>query len=57
MTIHKSQGSEWDTVIFSVVDDSPAGSGKRGAFFTNSLNHKFNSLNLINTVVSRAKKG
>ncbi|GGD34350.1 DNA helicase [Malaciobacter pacificus] len=56
MTIHKSQGSEWDTVIFSVVDDSPAGSGKRGAFFTNSLNHKFNSLNLINTVVSRAKK-
>ena len=56
MTIHKSQGSEWDTVIFSVVDDAPAGSGKRGAFFTNSLNHKFNSLNLINTVVSRAKK-
>ena len=56
MTIHKSQGSEWDTVIFSVVDDSSPGSGKRGAFFTDSLNHKFNSLNLINTVVSRAKK-
>ena len=25
-------------------------------FFTNSLNHNFKSLNLINTVLSRAKK-
>ena len=54
MTIHKSQGSEWDNVIFSVVDDSNF--GKRKMFFTNSLNHNFKSLNLINTVVSRAKK-
>lgn len=53
MTIHKSQGSEWDNVIFSVVDDSNF--GKRKMFFTNSLNHNFKSLNLINTVVSRAK--
>ena len=54
MTIHKSQGSEWDNVIFSVVDDSNF--GKRKMFFTNSLNHNFKSLNLINTVVSRTKK-
>ena len=54
MTIHKSQGSEWDNVIFSVVDDSNF--GKRKMFFTNSLNHNFKSLNLINTDVSRAKK-
>lgn len=54
MTIHKSQGSEWNTVIFSVVDDSY--SGKRKMFFTNSLNESFKSLNLINTVVSRTKK-
>ena len=54
ITVHKSQGSEWDNVIFSVVDDSNF--GKRKMFFTNSLNHNFKSLNLINTVVSRAKK-
>jgi hypothetical protein len=54
MTIHKSQGSEWDNVIFSVVDDSHF--GKRKMFFTNSLNDNFKSLNLINTVVSRTKK-
>ena len=54
MTIHKSQGSEWNTVIFSVVDDSLF--GKRKMFFTDSLNENFKSLNLINTVVSRTKK-
>jgi hypothetical protein len=54
MTIHKSQGSEWNTVIFSVVDDSYF--GKRKMFFTNSLNENFKSLNLINTVVSRTKR-
>ncbi|WP_368029601.1 AAA domain-containing protein [Arcobacter sp. s6] len=54
MTIHKSQGSEWDNVIFSVVDDSNF--GKRKMFFTNTLNDNFKSLNLINTVVSRTKK-
>ena len=54
MTIHKSQGSEYSTVIFSVVDDSYF--GKRKMFFTDSLNENFRSLNLINTVVSRAKK-
>ena len=54
MTIHKSQGNEYNTVIFSVVDDSYA--GKRKMFFTDSLNENFKSLNLINTVVSRSKK-
>lgn len=54
MTIHKSQGSEWDNVIFSVVDDS--NSGKRKMFFTDTLNENFKGLNLINTVVSRTKK-
>lgn len=54
MTIHKSQGSEWDNVIFSVVDDS--NSGKRRMFFTNTFNENFKGLNLINTVVSRTKK-
>jgi hypothetical protein len=53
-TIHKSQGSEWDTIIFSVVDDCT--SGKRGMFFTDSQKKKFHSLNLLNTVVSRATK-
>ncbi|MDY3205167.1 MAG: AAA domain-containing protein [Arcobacter sp.] len=54
MTIHKSQGSEWDNVIFSVVDDS--NSGKRKMFFTDTLNENFKGLNLINTVVSRTKR-
>ncbi|MGE3298945.1 MAG: AAA domain-containing protein, partial [Arcobacter sp.] len=54
MTIHKSQGSEWDNVIFSVVDDSNG--GKRKMFFTDTLNENFKGLNLINTVVSRTKR-
>lgn len=53
-TVHKSQGSEYETVIFSVVDDAPF--GKRGMFFTDSNSPKSNGLNLINTVVSRTKK-
>lgn len=54
MTVHQSQGNEWDTVIFSIVDD--AQSGKRGYYFTNSLSLETQGSNLINTVVSRAKK-
>jgi superfamily I DNA and/or RNA helicase len=53
LTVHKSQGSEYNTVIFSIVDDSVW--GKRGIFFTDSNNKKSNGLNLINTVVSRVK--
>lgn len=54
MTIHKSQGNEWNTVIFSVVDD--AYTGKRAMFFTDTLNEKYSSANLINTLVSRSVK-
>lgn len=41
LTIHGSQGREWDTVFLSVVSASPT---------------RFLSLRLINTAISRAKK-
>lgn len=47
LTVHRSQGQEWDTVIFSVTDTSDM-------FFTNSrlpVGRK-----IINTAVSRAKR-
>ncbi|MFI3227296.1 MAG: AAA domain-containing protein [Clostridia bacterium] len=47
MTVHKSQGREWDTVILSVVD-------KTNPYFTNSQN--FNGLRVLNTAISRARK-
>ena len=47
LTVHASQGREWDTVILSVADPS-------AGWFTNSkLMH---ALQLLNTAVSRAKK-
>lgn len=49
MTIHKSQGREWDTVIVSVTDSDPYGGG-----FMDT--RKLSNLKLINTAVSRAKK-
>ena len=45
MTIHASQGREWDTVLFSVSDTYDM-------FFTNSMIFP----RLLNTAVSRAKK-
>ena len=45
MTIHASQGREWDTVLFSVSDT-------HDMFFTNSLIFP----RLLNTAVSRAKR-
>ena len=45
MTIHASQGREWDTVLFSVSDTYDM-------FFTNSLIFP----RLLNTAVSRAKR-
>jgi len=45
ITIHKSQGQEWDTVIISISD-------KESMYFTDSS--KFPEL--LNTAVSRAKK-
>ncbi|MBL7845773.1 MAG: ATP-binding domain-containing protein [Cyclobacteriaceae bacterium] len=49
LTVHKSQGREWNTVILSVCDTS-------NMWFTDTTNPKSKGLNLINTAVSRAKK-
>ena len=49
LTIHKSQGREWDTVILSVADQSPS-------WFTDTHGKKKPALNVINTAVSRAKR-
>lgn len=48
MTVHKSQGQEWDTVILSVTDT-------KNKYFTDSLNPVSKGLQLLNTAVSRAK--
>jgi superfamily I DNA/RNA helicase len=52
LTVHKSQGREWDTVIYSVCD---VGNG-RAPWFTDSTSTLSNGLNNVNTAVSRAKK-
>ena len=49
VTVHGSQGKEWDTVIFSVVDTDDR-------WYTDSALRKSKGLNLINTAVSRTKK-
>jgi len=49
LTVHGSQGREWDTVILSVVDTADK-------WFVDSLLPISNGLNLINTAVSRTKK-
>ena len=54
MSIHKSQGQEWDTVIISVVDHQSRGA--YGKYFTSSLNQDSNGLKIVNTAVSRAKR-
>lgn len=48
VTVHQSQGREWDIVLFSITDCFDE------MFFTNSQRPE--SLKLINTAVSRAKK-
>lgn len=48
VTVHGSQGREWDIVLFCVTDSFSE------AFLTNS--HRLESLRLINTAVSRARK-
>jgi hypothetical protein len=51
MTIHKSQGREWDTVIVSIVD------GKfNRPWFTDTAMAKSGGLHVMNTAVSRARK-
>ena len=49
LTIHRSQGREWDHVILSVTDT-------QDMFFTDSLNLRSEGKKIINTAVSRAKK-
>lgn len=49
LTVHGSQGKEWDTVILSVVDTSDK-------WFVDSTIPISKGLNLVNTAVSRAKK-
>ncbi|MDR3266149.1 MAG: AAA family ATPase [Tannerella sp.] len=49
LTVHGSQGREWDTVLLSVVDT-------HDKWFVDSANNRAKGLNLLNTAVSRAKK-
>ncbi len=49
MTIHGSQGKEWDDVVLSVVDTDRM-------YFVNTLNRQIRGLNILNTAVSRARK-
>jgi superfamily I DNA/RNA helicase len=49
LTVHGSQGREWDTVILSVVDTGDK-------WFVDSKLPLSNGLNLLNTAVSRTKK-
>jgi len=51
LTIHKSQGREWNTVILSIVD----GSNIR-PWFTDSTDPVSQGLYVLNTAVSRAQK-
>lgn len=50
MTVHGSQGREWDTVLLSVTDNTS------DMWFANSLLPKSNGKKVINTAVSRAKE-
>ena len=52
MSIHRSQGQEWDTVIMSVVDHQSKGA--YGMHFTDSTNKV--GVKIVNTSVSRAKR-
>lgn len=52
-TVHKAQGREWDTVIFSVVDDGKSG---REPWFADFTNTQADANKLLNTALSRAKK-
>ena len=49
LTVHASQGREWDTVFFSVVDTSDM-------FFCNTLKTFTKGKQVVNTAVSRAKR-
>ena len=49
LTVHGSQGREWDTVILSVCDTTDK-------YFTDSNNPRSNGRLILNTAVSRVKK-
>ncbi len=49
VTVHQSQGREWDNVFLSVTDTTDM-------FFTNSLSPVSDGKKVINTAVSRARK-
>ena len=49
ITVHQSQGREWNNILLSVTDTTDK-------FFTNSLNASSDGKKVINTAVSRAKK-
>lgn len=51
LTIHASQGREWDTVILNVVDNS-----QNPPWFMDSTNRKSRGKQIINTAISRARK-
>ncbi len=53
ITIHKSQGREWDTVIISVVDCRNIA---QTPWFTDTTNKKSQGALVLNTAVSRVKK-
>ena len=49
VTVHQSQGREWDNVFFSITDTTDM-------YFTNSLSSISDGKKVINTAVSRARK-
>ena len=49
LTVHASQGREWDTVLLSVVDTNRM-------WYCNSRLPKSKGLQVVNTAVSRARK-
>jgi ATP-dependent exoDNAse (exonuclease V) alpha subunit len=49
MTVHGSQGKEWNDVVLSIVDTDKM-------WFVNTLNQSSRGMNVVNTAVSRAKK-
>ena len=56
LTVHRSQGREWDTVILSVVDNRAVLDGKEFQLHLTSMRDGCGGEPVINTAVSRAKK-
>ena len=54
MTVHRSQGREWDTVIISIRDNECTSASLRLTF--TSTVKTLDGARVINTAVSRAKK-